>query len=517
MIAAAIIVLREVFEAALIIGIVLAATRGVAHRSRWVVAGVALGLLGSIVVAAFAQQIASALEGAGQEVFNASVLLAATAMLGWHNFWMKSHGAVLSSDMQSLGGKVSSGATPRSILLLVVGLAVLREGAEVVLFLYGVAAGGAAAAQMLVGSMFGLASGIAIGVALYLGLLRIPVRRLFQVTGWLLLLLAAGMAAQAAGFLVQAGVLPALADPVWNSSAWLPERGLLGQVLHALLGYVERPSGMQLLFFVAVAFGLGSAMRAVDRAARKPAPRVAGVAVVVISAIALGPSPARAAHVVYSPIIEQDEIAIEYRAHNDFDSERDRNGGEEHKLEVEYSLTAFWRTELLTKWQQQPGGAFQSTEVSWENVFQLTPQGKYWADFGLIGEYAHTLENNGADAIELGLLVEKQLARTVVTANLLAERELRSGADSALSYALRWRYRWSQRIEPGIELHGELGDWGRFARLQDHSHAIGPSVYGKFRPSHAVRGALKYEAALLFGLTAQSPDSVLRLQLEYEF
>ena len=91
MIGAAIIVLREVFEAALIIGVVLAGTRGVARRGLWVFAGVVLGLVGAIIVAGFAGKIASALEGIGQEVFNAAVLLAATAMLGWHNVWMSAN------------------------------------------------------------------------------------------------------------------------------------------------------------------------------------------------------------------------------------------------------------------------------------------------------------------------------------------------------------------------------------------------------------------------------------------
>ena len=151
MIAAAIIVLREVFEAALLIGIVLAATRAV-PRGAWVAGGIALGIVGSLVVAGFAERIASALEGFGQEMFNAGVLLAATAMLGWHNVWMKRHGADLARQMSAVGHDVSGGAAPLSVLLVVVGLAVLREGSEIVLFLYGIAAGGADAAQPWAGS-----------------------------------------------------------------------------------------------------------------------------------------------------------------------------------------------------------------------------------------------------------------------------------------------------------------------------------------------------------------------------
>lgn len=519
MIGAAIIVLREVFEAALIVGIVLAATRGVPRRGVWIAAGVALGIVGALVVAGFAEHIANALEGVGQEVFNAGVLLAAALMLGWHNVWMKRHGAELATEMRGLGREVTSGRSPLSILLLVVGLAVLREGSEVVLFLYGVAAGGAGAGELFVGSVLGLAAGVAIGAALYYGLLAIPTRRLFTVTAWLLLLLAAGMAAQAAGFLVQAGKLPALVDPAWDSSGALPEHGLPGQVLHALVGYDERPSGMQVACFLVVAVAIGVLMNRIDRSPRPSSARAAALALVGVLAaagLALAPAPARAAHVIYSPIVEEGELAIEWRAHRDFDSRDDIDGAQQHKLELEYAPTAWWRAELLGEWEKEPGESLEATEIAWENVFQLTEQGRYFADFGLLAEYAHSLEDGGEDAIELGVLAEKELAHSVVTVNLLAERELEGGAETELEYAARWRWRLSERFEPGIELHGELGDWGEFGRLKDHAHELGPALLGKVRTASGT-GAWRYEAALLFGLTKDSPHSALRLQLEYEF
>ena len=163
MIQALIIVLREVLEAALIVGIVLAASRGVPRRGLWVLAGIGAGIGGSLAVAAFAEGIAMALSGVGQEVFNAGVLLLATGMLGWHNVWMKSHGRELAEEMQSAGSAVSSGLKPLSMLLVVVGIAVLREGSEVVLFLYGIAAGGAGAAALWTGSLLGLLGGAALG------------------------------------------------------------------------------------------------------------------------------------------------------------------------------------------------------------------------------------------------------------------------------------------------------------------------------------------------------------------
>src|SRR5207253_10670491 len=125
-------------------------------------------------------------------------------------------------------------------------------GSETVLFLYGIAAGGGLTAGSLVGGgTLGLAGGVAVGAALYLGLLRIPTRRLFTVTGWMVLLLAAGMASQAAGYLVQADLLPPLGDAVWDTSGVLTEDSVLGKALHTLIGYVSRHDGIQILFYLA--------------------------------------------------------------------------------------------------------------------------------------------------------------------------------------------------------------------------------------------------------------------------
>jgi high-affinity iron transporter len=266
MLATALIVFREVLEAALIIGIVLAASQGVKQRATWVAAGIAAGAAGSIVVAAFADGIANALSGVGQELFSAAVLFAAVAMLGWHNIWMGRHGRELAVEAGDIGKLVLSGARPLYALAVVVGLAVLREGSELVLFLYSIAAANrTTAADFAGGVALGLAGGIATGAALYFGLLRIPLRHLFSVTSWMILLLAAGMAAQGAAFLEQADLLPALGNNVWDTSFLLPDDSLVGRVLHALIGYVASPDGMQILFYLVTLAVIGTLMRLVGR------------------------------------------------------------------------------------------------------------------------------------------------------------------------------------------------------------------------------------------------------------
>ncbi|MEC5384174.1 FTR1 family protein [Uliginosibacterium sp. H3] len=251
MLGTAIILFREVLEAALIIGIIAAATRGVRNRGLWIAGGVTLGIAGSCFVAAFAGSISNLAEGVGQELFNAGILGIAVVMLSWHNIWMARHGKELAAQASAVGKSVGSGAESVTVLLTVIGLAVLREGSEVVLFLYGlIAQGGTTVGSMVLGGVLGMLAGVAVGTALYFGLLRIPLRWFFQATSLLILLLAAGMAGQAARLLIQADKLPSLADPLWDVSGILPGDSALGTVLHALAGYDPQPTGMHMLFYV---------------------------------------------------------------------------------------------------------------------------------------------------------------------------------------------------------------------------------------------------------------------------
>jgi high-affinity iron transporter len=253
MLAAALIVFREVLEAGLIVGVVLAATEGVAGRGRWIAGGVAAGILGAGGVALFAQQLSEAFQGSGQAVFNAAILIAAVLMLSWHILWMSRHAREMVKDFKALGGKISSGDSTLFAMATVVAVAVLREGSEVVLFLFGIAAsGGTQPMAMLGGGLMGVAGGAVISLAIYRGLLAIPTGKLFAVTNGLVALLAAGMAGQAAVFLVQANVLPSLGDQVWDTSWLLRDDGLIGRALHALLGYSDRPMGVQVAAWVGV-------------------------------------------------------------------------------------------------------------------------------------------------------------------------------------------------------------------------------------------------------------------------
>jgi high-affinity iron transporter len=265
MLATFVVVFREVIEAALIVAIVLGASRGIPGRGRWVVGGIALGVVGAAVVALFADVITDSFSGNGQAFLNAGVLLAAVCMLAWHNIWMSSHGRELAAEVKQVGAQVQSGSKPLTALMIITFVAVMREGSEVVLFLWAIAAGGEAHLSMLAGGLVGLAAGVLLGVFLYRGLLKIPMRHFFNVTGWLVLLIAAGLAAQAANFLNQVGLLPALGTSLWDTSHLLSEGSLLGKMLHVLVGYTARPSGIQIVFYVVTLTVIFTLMRWVGR------------------------------------------------------------------------------------------------------------------------------------------------------------------------------------------------------------------------------------------------------------
>jgi high-affinity iron transporter len=253
MLASLLIVFREVLEAGLIVGIVLAATEGVRGRARWIGAGVGGGLVGAGLVALFAERLSEAFAGSGQELFNAVILIAATVMLAWHTVWMARHARALTGEMKALGRSVTNGDKSLSAMALVVAVAILREGAEVVLFLYGIAAsGGSAPGSMLTGGLGGIVLGAALSWLIYRGLLAIPTGKLFSITNWLLSLLAAGMAGQAAVYLVKAGVIPSLGDEIWDTSWVLADDSILGRALHAIVGYSDRPMGVQIGVYIAV-------------------------------------------------------------------------------------------------------------------------------------------------------------------------------------------------------------------------------------------------------------------------
>ena len=271
MLGALIIVFREAIEAGLIVGIVMAVTRGVPFAGRYVLGGVTAGALGALIVAMFADRLSRSFAGSGQELFNAAVLALAVGMLAWHNIWMARHGREMAQELSAVGKAVAAGDRTLYALASVVGLAILREGAEVALFLYGVLASGESGLDVFLGGLMGLTLGAATSFATFYGLVTIPPKHLFAVTTTLITLLAAGLAAQCVGFLQQAGVITALSDTLWDSSWLLSDKSIPGRVLHTLVGYADQPSGLQVVAWLVTLVAIFGATKLMAPVAPKPA------------------------------------------------------------------------------------------------------------------------------------------------------------------------------------------------------------------------------------------------------
>ncbi len=519
MIGSFVIVFREILEASLVVGVVAAAVEGLPYRGRWVSAGVALGIAGALLVAAGIGEISRFADGSGQEVFAAAVLFAAGLMLAWHNVWMARHGRNVAKRLKTLGDNVLAGNESLVMLVGVTALAVMREGSEIALFLYGIAASGVNNIQLLGGSLLGLAAGVATGLLLFAGLSRIPMKRLFQVSGWIILFIASGMVARGAQFLVQAGLLPALAERVWNSSDLIAGNGILGRSLGALVGYTPAPSLMQLLFWIVSFIVIGGLMLAGNGRLRALRSGVAAAALLVLYAGA-GLLLPRAAHAgdyqVYSPHIVLGENELEARGFTSWGTGPHTGAGQGLKFAFGHAFTSWWASEVYAEAEQEYGESLKLEEFEWENRFQLTPQGRYWVDVGFMSELEIPRFGDDPYQLSLGPTFEKDFGRWTVLLNTLVVQQFGTNAASGvgLEYRARLEYRWRRGLSPIIEAYGEPA--GNFGGYDHPRHQIGPGVTGQI-PMGGVGNNLRYGLVALFGENRNAPDSTLVLRLEYEF
>ena len=269
MLSSAIVIFRETVEIALIVGIVLAATRGLPNRFPWIAGGLALGAAGAGLVAIFVESISNMAEGMGQEFFNAIILFAAALVIGWTVIWVNRHAREMAARFRQVSADVKEGRLPFYTLAIVIALAMLREGSETVLFVYGMMLSGQTAASIAGGAAIGVTLGLSMGIALYFGLLKLSTRYMFRVTTVLLVMLVAGLTAQGVGYLTAAGYFSSWSEPVWNTAWLLSQESLVGLTLHSLIGYMEEPTVAQLAFYAATLLVLVALLR---MTAHKPAP-----------------------------------------------------------------------------------------------------------------------------------------------------------------------------------------------------------------------------------------------------
>ena len=272
MIAIATIIFREFLEIVLVISIIMAATLGLKGRTFFIILGSCLGALGSITIAFFVDTISKLVDGVGQEIFNAVIMFMSVIFLSSTIIWMKKYNFEVRKNLEQVGQDLLTGKKPAYILITVVALATFREGSEIVLFTYGVMLSNKLSLTSIIfGGVLGAIGGLLVGFLLYLGLLKVARKHLFIVTSWMLILLAAGMAAQGANFLIAADILPAITNKVWDTSHLISDNSFIGEILTVLIGYSPRPTGMELIFYCVVLLSVGFLYQTV-KAPKKIAP-----------------------------------------------------------------------------------------------------------------------------------------------------------------------------------------------------------------------------------------------------
>lgn len=181
----------------------------------------------------------------------------------------------------------------------------------------------------------------------------------------------------------------------------------------------------------------------------------------------------------------------------------------------------FWGIELQGHWIADAADRRPRYEAtSFENYFQLTPEGKHWADLGFFFEYSHAARSNSTNSVTFGPLIRKQTAgalglETVHLLNVLVEKEVgrKAAPDTGLSLAWQSRWRLHPLFEPGFEYYGDTDSLERPGKLADQQHRIGPMLGGRYTLPF---GALKYEIGIVFGVTRAAENAVMRWRLQYE-
>jgi high-affinity iron transporter len=258
--AAFVITLREGFEAALLLGIVYAYLDKIGRPDgrRFVTLGGVAGALASVAMGIALVSFSGPLVDLGPDVIGAAVIFVAVALLTWHTWWMRQHARAIKGDVQRRIDAARA-AQRLSIVGLIAFTGVFREGAETVLFLWGLMTQVTDTGWMsLAGGAAGLAAAALLGWAVFRGGSHISLPRFFAATTVLLIFLAAGLFSTGVGRLQGLGVLPQ-ASALWDTSAVLDDRGLVGGFLAGLIGYRAAPSALEVVAYVtylALAAGL---------------------------------------------------------------------------------------------------------------------------------------------------------------------------------------------------------------------------------------------------------------------
>jgi high-affinity iron transporter len=248
-----VITLREGFEAALVLGLIYTYLEKIGARRefRYVTVGALLGVAASLALGIVVTVLSGPLIDLGPDLIGAAVLFSASGMLTWHGWWMRRHARAIRGELEC---RIDAAKAHQQfwIVGVIAFTGVFREGAETVLFLWGLltqVGTNVGGSLLALGGVLGVLGAIVLGVLVFRGARHLSLRRFFAWTSVFLLLLAAGLFSTGVGRLQGLGILPS-ADTLWDTSYWLDDRSLLGSLLAGLLGYRARPSTWETVAYV---------------------------------------------------------------------------------------------------------------------------------------------------------------------------------------------------------------------------------------------------------------------------
>lgn len=239
--------------------------------------------------------------------------------------------------------------------------------------------------------------------------------------------------------------------------------------------------------------------------------------IICLGAFYIGNAAAGPADYVYTPTVEYGEKEIDFK----FGTAKQQDGTRKTvtSLGFGYGATEYWFTEIYLK--RERDGSERLTLAEWENKFQLTETGKYPVDLGLIVEIEAPLTNgNEPYELKLGPLLQTEFGKLQLNGNALFERKFgpRDADDNyftEIGYQWQVKYRWQPAFEFGAQGFGEMGKWNDWDQSNLQNHRFGPAIFGKIDVGQHQK--IKYNAAVLFGVSDAAPDRTFRMQAEYEF
>ncbi|WP_342638137.1 FTR1 family protein [Orientia tsutsugamushi] len=253
-----VIVFREMLEISIFIGIISVATRSIINSRNYIILGIVIGSIISILVALIFAKISLMFDGLGAEFFSLAIIFIAIAMVAYTIIRVMNYNNELKRRFSDLQNGIQVGIKSKLAISLMVAATVVREGVEIVLFLGGIIATDkmVCITNYLIGGMMGGISAVLIGYGLYNGLIIIAPKYLFKVSLGVLIFIAAAMSSDAAAIMTSSGIIAGYSEVLWDSSWLVLDDSFFGRFLKVLIGYTATPNTLQVIFYISTLLGL---------------------------------------------------------------------------------------------------------------------------------------------------------------------------------------------------------------------------------------------------------------------